>query len=330
MRSGFTIETEDGRQLLNDLVQEIHLPFSKNSPNILHKDHADEKANENWMQRVFEWVEPKHPVASLWGEEYEDDRINFKTDSPISVTLNDFDAFKFKFFEIFKNLNFKIISIGDAYSEWSDIEYNILGFSDGHNILGMGCAFRGTGHQRIVSHRWLDYGPFLVTRDEENDISLIQFHDLEADALTALEQAKPGHEWMRGRKGVGGFIQRDYNILSDNFAPLYEADTKMIKIVVYGREVTKAEMLDACATRYWQLLGTDKPVERAAFVFIDETEARAILFELWLRELECYAIIKGVETRLDLNYVPLTPVKPDWVNRIKDTDATQEKSSRKS
>jgi hypothetical protein len=315
MRSGFTIEADNYEKLLNDLIA-TSLPFSKSSPNILHKDHDDEKADKNWVKRVLEWVESKHPVSISWGKQYEGDIIYYQIDSPMSLGFENFDLLKFEFLKIFKELSFEIISIGDVYSEWLDIEYNTLGFSDGHSTLGLGCAFQKLGHQRIVSRRWLEYGPFLVTRDEERDISLIQFHDLEADAMTALEQAKPGHEWMRGRKGVGGFIQRDYNLLSDDFAPLYEADSKTIKIVVYGRAVTKAEMLDACATRYWQLLGEDKPVERAAFVFMDEKEARANLFELWLHELECWTIIQGIETRLDLDFVPPAPVKPDWVLNV--------------
>jgi hypothetical protein len=274
------------------------------------------------FQSVF--TNCKKRLVFRWGDFSQGKNLVFDIENLVLLSLRPYKFDKQELLSQLGNLNWQILSFSPINYAWEDAGYIPPGFGDGLGSLGWGCAFHRESHQRIVSRRWLDYGPFLVTRDEASDISLVQFHDFEADAMTALEQAKPGHEWIRGREGVGGFIQRDYNILSDNFAPLYEADTQTIKIVVYGRTVTKAEMLDACATRYWQLLGADKPVERAAFVFIDEKEARANLFELWLRELECWAVIKGVETRLDSDYVAPAPVKPDWVNRIKGSSSLQE------
>jgi hypothetical protein len=312
MRSGFAIESKSNLDVIKDLIHQEDLPFSKGTPNYLHQDHDSEKANENWMQRLMEWIKPNQSVSVIWGNEDIDDRISFNLKLAVGVTLENFDPLKSKLTTIFKKINFEVITIGNVYSEWSNIDREIFGFGDRHGVLGMGCAFRGAGHTRVVSRRALEYGPWLVKRDEALDITYIQFHDLDADANTALEQALPGHALMADPY-EGIFIQTGYQILDEKFRPLYEADTKTIKIIVHGREVTKAEMLDACATRRWQLLGDNKPVERAAFMFMTEDEARDNLFELWLRELECWAIIKGVETRLDLDYTPPPLVKPQWV-----------------
>jgi hypothetical protein len=42
-------------------------------------------------------------------------------------------------------------------------------------------------------------------------------------------------------------------------------------------------------------------------VFIQESEARQNLYELWLREIECWTYLDGVETRIDEDYSPPPP-----------------------
>jgi hypothetical protein len=312
MRAGFRVESTSNLQVLNELISVTNLPFSSCPPNYLFQNHTREEADKNWLNRLLNLAKPRHPVSVIWGNEDVDDRIKFDSNLVLSVTLENFDSIKSDLLDVFKKIKFEVITVGGVYIEWDAIDSETYGFGDGHGVLGMGCAFRGNGHTRVVSRRALEYGPWLVKRDEDLDVTYIQFHDLDADAQTALEQALPGHALMADPY-EGIFIQTGYQILDESFRPLYEADTKTIKIIVHGREVTKAEMLDACATRRWQLLGEDKPVERAAFIFITEDEARDNLHELWLRELECWAIIKGVETRLDLDYTPPPPVKPQWV-----------------
>ena len=178
--------------------------------------------------------------------------------------------------------------------------------------LGWGCAFKGAGHNRLVSRRWLDFGPWRLIRGT-NDVSMVQFHDLGADAPTALEQAKPGHERM-GISDTGGFIQTAY-VYAHKIDGLYSQEERKLRILIHGREVSEREMLDACAVRHYQALGADSPIDSIAYVFAVEAEARAHLHELWLRELECWAFIGGCEERLDLDYHP-APDKPSWVKRL--------------
>lgn len=93
-------------------------------------------------------------------------------------------------------------------------------FGDGHYGHGWGCAFKGDGHRNLVSRRWLEHGPWQLVRGA-NDVSLVLFHDLNADPATALEQAKPSHQRM-GISPEGGYIQSSFvyrHDLSGMFEP---------------------------------------------------------------------------------------------------------------
>jgi hypothetical protein len=73
-------------------------------------------------------------------------------------------------------------------------------------------------------------------------------------------------------------------------------------------------MLEACMLRI-EPQDESKPIDRVAFVFMEEERARKHLHHLWLRELECWVVVKGQEKRLDEDYRP-APKKPDWVKRL--------------
>src|SRR5690606_34932321 len=118
--------------------------------------------------------------------------------------------------------------------EWPE-GYVAPSFADMHYPHGWACAFKGPGHDRLVSRRWLAYGPWRLIRDDEHDVSFVQFHDLDADAKTALEQAKPGHQRM-GISNEGGFIQSRY-VYETDFDGNYLSEDHVLEIVVHGREV---------------------------------------------------------------------------------------------
>src|SRR5690606_11537282 len=136
----------------------------------------------------------------------------------------------------------------------------------------------------------------------------------DADAETALEQAKPGHQRM-GISNEGGFIQSRY-VYETDFDGNYLSEDHVLEIVVHGREVPQVEMLDACALRHYQALGAEQPLRNVRYVFMTEDQARAHLHDLWLRALECWAIVGGQKVRLDADYEPPTPEKPEWVKRL--------------
>lgn len=191
-----------------------------------------------------------------------------------------------------------------------------IGFSDGHWNHGWMCAFKGKGHDRLVSRRWLDYGPWRLIRDETHDLSIVQFHDLNADDETALAQAKPGHERM-GISETGGFIQTDF-VWEHQSGASYDPVNQTLLYVVYGRTVSQEEMLEAAAVKLWQPLA--KPVKQVAYVFMDEKAARAHLHEAWLHNVEVRTFINGAEVILTETYDPPAPKVPDWVKRLQDQE----------
>lgn len=187
-------------------------------------------------------------------------------------------------------------------------------FGAGHVRLGVMAGFMGVGHaDHLVSRRWLEFGPWARLRLEDRDLTLCVFYDPDLsespeDMTLAVEQAYPGHERM-GISPVGGYLFGDH----DYEGPIegtYLTEPRRFVRVVHGRDVSQREMLDAAAFRR-DSRDTDTPIERFSYVFMEEKVARRHLHELWLRELECYAIIAGQEVRLDEDYQPERS-PPDW------------------
>jgi len=118
-----------------------------------------------------------------------------------------------------------------------------------------------------------------------------------------------------GISSTGGFIQTGLVYCYDWEGTYLPAD-QVLEIVVHGREVEQREMLEACALRHYQALGEDKPLKNVRYVFMTEDQARAHLHELWLRALECWAIVGGQKVRLDADYEPPAPEKPEWVKQL--------------
>ncbi|MDX2298318.1 MAG: hypothetical protein NW204_01185 [Xanthomonadaceae bacterium] len=205
---------------------------------------------------------------------------------------------------------FAVASFDTLHEQWSSLDrkYRPPSFSRNHFPHGWGCAFKAEGHDRLVSRRWLDAAPWQVTHGA-GDLSLVQFHALAAPAKIALAQAKPGHRAM-GINDEGGFLQQPY-VFSVPLAGLYAADEQMLRVVVLGREPPAVELRDARAAVKQGALAADKPLKRVAYVFPDPAQAQRHLPALWLRELECWTVIDGIEQRLDLTYSHQRPV-PEW------------------
>jgi hypothetical protein len=227
---------------------------------------------------------------------------------------------------ILEPLPFDICAFGAKFfDEWIAANYDRWTFSRGHIDHGWACAFRGVGHDRLMSRRWLDFGPWRVIR-RPNDTTFIQFHDLDiTDPAEAYDQAKVGHERM-GVSKIGGFIQQIPDSMLDSVRGLYTPGQRRLDIVVPpGVTVEQYDMkcacavrlhyrLDAAAGRAWKP-GTIGPLDSLAYNFVDEEQARAHLHELWLREIECWVADDKGKRRLDLDYHPV-PSPPEWVRRL--------------
>ena len=243
-------------------------------------------------------------------------RITIYKGALVNIGMPSADVEPRAFAETLSSIPFEVAAFPTLHLDWldrsEDEQYSAPSFGDWHAPLGWACAFRGAGHDRLVSRRWLDFGPWRKVAAPE-DTTLIQFHDLAADSRTALAQARPGHERM-GISDSGGFIQSGF-VFTKELEGLYDASERKMKVVVHGRQVSQLEMLEWCAARKYQSFGPQKPLDNVAFVFMEEAAARKHLQELWLRELECWTIRGGKEIRLDDQYAP-TPKPPAWVTAL--------------
>jgi hypothetical protein len=183
------------------------------------------------------------------------------------------------------------------------------------SIHGWAFLLKGNGH-RLVSPRVIEHGPWRRLRDDASDVTLFQFHDLEADADTALAQARPGHAllapvWLGGHYASQLWLFRES--ATDYKPTFYDRSTRTSIVLVQDREVSPAEMGIAAGTRVHQIF--PEPVDQVAFVFMDEATARRQLPALWLYGLEVRAMTAAGERRIDLDYEPQPPTIPDWVKR---------------
>lgn len=197
-------------------------------------------------------------------------------------------------------LPFEVASFGPFHYQWADGSlgetYMPPAFGDWHVQLGWAAAFKGAGHDRLVSRRWLDDGPWKLWKGP-NDVSLVQFHDLDADAATALAQARPAHARM-GIGPSGGFLQKPFNYRHE-LSGLYDAAARTFKVVVLGRDLDDRELLEWAAARADARLAGGKPVDAVAFVFPAENEGLANHVRLSRYDFQTWVIRDGVEVRLD-------------------------------
>jgi hypothetical protein len=285
---------------------------------------------ENWKQKFIKLG--AEDLMAEWGEYIEGTNfipldnshaIMLDRSSCIKVAITDIPPKTIQeVLDIIGSIPWTLASFGTTYHKWNSAEkqdegIGYLGPSLGnlHYNLGWACAFKGEGHKHLASKRILNYGPWRVIRDEANDITLVQFYDLNADAETALEQAKPGHELM-GDYAHGALMTED-NPFYGKLNGIYQATKRKLEIVVAFRELPLTEIIDACKAKYAQSLGPDEPIDNVAFIFTaSEQEARKYLFDIWLRGLECWAFIDGLPVRLDEDYTPPPPDKPEWVQQL--------------
>jgi hypothetical protein len=271
-------------------------------------DGSAKKPAADWLARALNC---KSQFMARWEAGW----IRMDRDKIVKVSMDDCEFDARMLLALIESLPVALVSTSSIYDEWKDgslgEEYLPPGFGDLHWSHGPFCAFKGAGHERLVSRRWLEFGPWHLLQGK-HDVSLVQFHELGVDAKTALQEAKPGHVRM-GISPTGGFIQQPFSYrygLKGRYLPAL----RKLDFVVNGRQVSEREMLEAAASRHDQILGAEKPIRSVAYTFVVEEEAREHLHELWLHDLECWAIIEGKELRLDQDHHPDASL-PDWVKR---------------
>lgn len=280
-------------------------------PGSLSLDGKSRKPTPDWLEKLTGQF--KQFLTARWAE---GTMLSIGKQSPVMVRVPSYDLDPGQLLKFLSEVPFTVGSAATLYPEWENGSlgeaYYAPSFAEQHIPHGWACFFKGEGHNRLVSRRWLDFGPWLLLSGD-NDTSLVQFHDLAADAATALAQARPGHRRM-GISPEGGFIQKRYAYAYD-LKGLYYPEKKELHIVVHGRDVTQREMLDACAARLYQRLGPEQPLDNVVYVFVEEELAIAHLHELWLRELGCRTFREGIEINAIDGYHP-SPIHPQWVARL--------------
>lgn len=208
---------------------------------------------------------------------------------------------------------FELATIGSTYREWGGaVPYAAPTFSDGHISLGWACGFRGAGHNRLVSRRWLEHGPWRTIRVEEQDLTWVVFHDLMAPPDEALLQAQDG--WDRiADVNEGGFIHSGYGF-SEDLSGVHDPTTGRFKVIVARGPVKSRKMLDMAVARRNPRVQAQTPFDKVTFVYLTEEEALADLPRLWRYEHECWAIVDGEQVQLGAGYRPEDET-PQWARR---------------
>ena len=294
-------------------------PFNQKLPALVGYGNEEYTDTQDWVDKLIPKFE--YSVMAYWGERLNHEGfINYNiNEERVKIKISDYELVDAEsVMKMLAPLPWSVAAFCEIHRKGGWKEYCGPGFADFHFQHGWACAFKGLGHAHLVSNRWLDFGPWRLIRDETNDISFVQFHDLNADPATALEQAKPGHRAM-SIYGVGGYIGKNHPF-SNDLRGIYVPETQNLRVVIpAGKEITYSEMADYCAARHFQAF-EGNPVKTLSFVFIDGAEALPYLHDLWLREIECFGITpKGVEIRFDENYNP-TPDKLEWVRRLEESD----------
>lgn len=154
----------------------------------------------------------------------------------------------------------------------------------GHYDMGWAMAFKGKGHEKYLSsRRWLQAGAWQV-HHAENDVSIVSFADhTKSPGEQAADCARLHSRFSEG------FLAPNHH--RGEVKGIYSDTDRLLRITVVDRELTPAEMLDACFCR------GDK-ISNVAFVFFDRANAEKHKHELWLRGLEVRLVEVATEERL--------------------------------
>jgi hypothetical protein len=308
-----------GKNLIELVYQIAKLPQLSAEPSEVSYDNGKKLKPREWPEGVLSKFTYNFFVT--WGDGSFSTKTWVSSDKSyiVKIYIKELQFNLETFREVASDWNWEIVSIIDnkLFFPWEDdYNYNTPSFGDLHHPFTTGCAFKGDGHNRIPSRRFLEYGPWRTIRDEARDITFIQFHDLEADVEIALEQARVGHALL-DRNITGGLRGSIKIVALQDKHNLYDPNERSLTYIITDEEPTAAWYIEACAIKAYQLLETDMPVDRIKFMFpLDPEQAQKYLHDLWLYGLECWVMPDGQATRLDDTYTPPSPNKPNWVQEL--------------
>ena len=272
---------------------------------------------EDWRARVLRC---KSYGAAIWHAEQAEAYVPKVARSPrhgtTKVIIPDYDLNWFELVNELIRIPFTVCSAAEQFNHlWSELPYQRAGWGMGHCLLGFLCAFKGeAGHSHLGSRRFLTHGPWRLIRIEENDLSIVLFHDfaLLDQPAAALAQAQPGI-LLLGNTEQSGYISQEKEYYYEGVTGNYLAHTRSHHVVLAKEPASLTRMHDALTYKWWRRNDPKFPVDSVAFFWtMSEEQARAHLHDLWIRGLECWAFGPNGEVRLHEGYDP--PVrKPQWV-----------------
>ncbi|HBE33637.1 MAG TPA: hypothetical protein DD990_20560, partial [Cyanobacteria bacterium UBA11368] len=169
-----SFSSSDAISLIKAICHSLE-PFNQQLPELVTDGYNEYTDTKDWINKLLPNYE--RTVGAYWGDMIEHKGfINYDIrEQVVAIKISDFELVNAEeIIEVFAPLPWTVANFYDIFdncenSGWD--KYIAPGFIDGHGGHGWACAFKGEGHNHLVSRRWLEYGPWRLLRDEENDIS---------------------------------------------------------------------------------------------------------------------------------------------------------------
>ncbi|MEO7093722.1 MAG: hypothetical protein ABI175_10760, partial [Polyangiales bacterium] len=296
-------------------------------PDRLIVDGVSRDLTPDWLERAVH--DTIKSATAVWDEGGHRSLSYFKNNA-VKMTINDFALDVDDVLAMLARIPFRVATFATIHPSWKPpggserppppllsetmdeaaasvpMVRKSFRFGEDQENLGWAVAFKGDGHKRIVSRRFLEHGPWKMIGGDE-DVSLVLFHDLWSDATAAKAQAEVGHARL-----AEGAVTAPLEMTHELRGFYAEADKRLRVLVEEPGLLDPRRLLEARqAARVGHEIEPGKPIESVAFVFTSEEQARANLHELWVRELECRTSIDKIEKRVDTDYKP-ADARPDW------------------
>ncbi len=154
MNLAVSLETPDKIALLRSI---LGLPlFTEKKLHRITVDAREKKVTLDWFDK---WVATCKQTIFLYWDENEEDFIIFDQDGMVKIIVSQFQGDAHTLLTLLSPLPWTLATFKTIHDTWrkSDNMYRSRGFGDLHFSHGWGCAFKGEGHQRLVSRRWLEF-----------------------------------------------------------------------------------------------------------------------------------------------------------------------------
>jgi hypothetical protein len=298
---------EDHAALLRSLVTQGLI--SADRPTKLLKDGFAHRVPDDWIGL---------PLNDTLRASWPDDSLVYVIDRDlVKISTRNFELDMVGLLEQLSGVEFEMANVGKVF--WWDNPngpaYEAPESSVGRAALGSATAYRGRGHGRAISRRWIERGPWRVLRGK-NDTTLTQFHEEDVEMSTALEQARRCHVVMSDETQAPLPTRKAYGAGELTLSGTWVEPTREFVVSVAGREPGRRELREAVALRFFQLLGPDQPVDKVVYSFMDEKELKAVIDDLWLYDMEARLRDASGWHRRDDRYVPPPAHKPSWIEKL--------------